>query len=133
MSKSDKAVDLLKVEDTQHELTVDRRYSIEAAFSPEDRIRIEKKLKRKLDARFSILIVIYILNCEFQSLASSRRVSRTNLPLLDWGPQTLTVKMHLKRGSRVSKRISACKVNNSQQSCRLSMSVTFSCKYQVTW
>lgn len=27
-----------------------------------DRVRLEKKLVRKLDARFSILIVIYILN-----------------------------------------------------------------------
>lgn len=29
-----------------------------------DRPRLEKRLLRKIDARFSILIIIYILNCE---------------------------------------------------------------------
>jgi hypothetical protein len=36
---------------------------IAANMSPERRIEVEKKLKRKLDARCSLFIVIYIMNC----------------------------------------------------------------------
>lgn len=59
-----KTGDILKVEEAQNDTVVDRRYSAPAAFSEEERIRIEKKLKMKLDARFSILVLIYILNCQ---------------------------------------------------------------------
>ncbi|KAJ9124552.1 hypothetical protein QFC24_003344 [Naganishia onofrii] len=38
------------------------------------RSQVEKKLKRKLDARFSILIVIYILNCNDRNNASQARL-----------------------------------------------------------
>lgn len=34
--------------------------------SPERRIEVEKKLKRKLDARCAYFIVIYIMNCEYR-------------------------------------------------------------------
>ena len=35
-----------------------------ATMSPERRIAVEKKLKRKLDARCSLFVLIYIMNCE---------------------------------------------------------------------
>lgn len=33
---------------------------------PKARMELEKKLLKKLDSRMSILVVIYVLNCEFQ-------------------------------------------------------------------
>lgn len=38
-----------------------------ANMSPERRIQVEKKLKRKLDARCSLFVVIYIMNCRCPS------------------------------------------------------------------
>jgi hypothetical protein len=35
-----------------------------ANMSPERRVEVEKKLKRKLDARCSLFVLIYIMNCE---------------------------------------------------------------------
>jgi hypothetical protein len=35
-----------------------------ANMSPERRIEVEKKLKRKLDARCSLFVLIYIMNCK---------------------------------------------------------------------
>ena len=35
-----------------------------ANMSPERRAEVEKKLKRKLDARCSLFVLIYIMNCE---------------------------------------------------------------------
>lgn len=35
-----------------------------ANMSPERRAQVEKKLKRKLDARCSLFVLIYIMNCE---------------------------------------------------------------------
>ena len=46
------------IEDVKHEVSRDD----EDFGGPEERKRMEKKLLRKLDARMSILIVIYILN-----------------------------------------------------------------------
>lgn len=36
-----------------------------ASMSPERRIEVEKKLKRKLDLRCSFFILLYIMNCTF--------------------------------------------------------------------
>lgn len=38
-----------------------------ASMSPEKRAQVEKKLKRKLDARCSLFVLIYIMNCGFAS------------------------------------------------------------------
>ncbi|TNY20064.1 MFS general substrate transporter [Rhodotorula diobovata] len=52
----------------------DERAAEEAiTMSPEDRQRLERKLVRKLDARFSILVIIYILNYIDRNAASSAR------------------------------------------------------------
>ena len=59
--------DIIKVEETQHDQTLPHNtggspYHTDMTY--ERRLKVEKKLKLKLDARFSILVVIYILNCE---------------------------------------------------------------------
>lgn len=58
--------DIQKVEETQLDQTLPHTnaspYQLDMTY--ERRLRVEKKLKMKLDARFSILVVIYILNCE---------------------------------------------------------------------
>lgn len=41
---------------------VGRRGSLAANLSPERRIEVEKSLKRKLDARCSLFVLIYIMN-----------------------------------------------------------------------
>jgi hypothetical protein len=56
--------DILKVEETQHDDTLPQASGYPSHLSLESRIKVERKLKLKLDLRFSILIVIYILNCQ---------------------------------------------------------------------
>jgi hypothetical protein len=41
-----------------------RAAGLAANMSPERRAEVEKKLKRKLDARCSLFVLIYIMNCE---------------------------------------------------------------------
>lgn len=53
--------EVLKVEESQADRPI-HQYIPEEGFSDERRAAVEKKLKRKLDARFSILVLIYILN-----------------------------------------------------------------------
>lgn len=38
--------------------------NLAASMSPERRQEVEKKLKRKLDARCSLFVLIYIMNCK---------------------------------------------------------------------
>jgi hypothetical protein len=58
--------DIIKVEETQLDETLPQTTGspCHTGMTYERRLKVEKKLKLKLDLRFSILVVIYILNCE---------------------------------------------------------------------
>jgi hypothetical protein len=62
------------VDDTKKHLDVDAPSTVEhksaatnlaTNMTPERRAQVEKSLKRKLDARCSLFVLIYIMNCEF--------------------------------------------------------------------
>jgi hypothetical protein len=70
-----------------------------------DRPRLEKRLVRKLDLRFSILIVIYILNCKPELSWSGEGGGETReLTPLSLSSQTSTATMSRPPGRRVSRR-----------------------------
>lgn len=107
MTDTEKENDIVKIEHAQGGPIVERAYSAATAFSPEERARLEKKLKWKLDARFSILIVIYILNCEYHSPFFRFALSPCNHRLTsEHHLQTLTVRMHRKPDSKALRKIS---------------------------
>jgi hypothetical protein len=57
--------DILKIEEGRDDGNAGlHQYIPEEGFSTERRATIEKKLKLKLDMRFSVLVLIYILNCK---------------------------------------------------------------------
>jgi hypothetical protein len=67
--------EVMKVEETQLDQTLPHTagspYHTDMTY--ERRLKVEKKLKLKLDLRFSILVVIYILNCELPKSAEESR------------------------------------------------------------
>lgn len=65
-----------------------------------DRARLEKRLKRKLDLRFSILIVIYILNCKAK-LAAKQDGLRAHLRSSQTSTATTSPPLGLKASRRI--------------------------------
>jgi hypothetical protein len=77
---------------------------IAANMSPERRQEVEKKLKRKLDARCSLFVLIYIMNCTFQPTTPSTKLVIQKEIFANEGFDRSRSKQHSRSPSRWSGR-----------------------------